>query len=341
MFNEIGPLMIDVGGIELTAEDIELVREPLVGGVILFARNYRDMPQITALCARIRELRGAPLLIAVDQEGGRVQRFGEPFTRIPAMRAFGRLYDTDPPRATSLALETGRLLASELSAAGVDFSFTPVLDLDRGACDAIGERAFHRDPGAVSNLATRLVRGLRQGGMAAVAKHYPGHGGVTVDSHFGLPVDTRDAATILGEDIEPFRQLIRAGVDGVMPAHVVYEKLDPEPAGFSRFWLKTQLREELNFDGAVFSDDLSMRAAHASGDALERVSAAADAGCDMLLLCNDRDAVKTVLSSYRGPTASADRQRRLRAMQSRAVDTDNSADRWQTTRDQLAILSEQ
>jgi len=332
--------MIDVGGEELTVEDIEILREPLVGGVILFARNYRDMPQIKALCARIREVREAPVLIAVDQEGGRVQRFGEPFTRIPAMRAFGRLHDADSTRATNLALEMGRLLAGELSAAGVDFSFTPVLDLDRGISDAIGDRAFHRDPGVVSDLATCLVRGLREGGMAAVAKHYPGHGGVTVDSHLGLPVDSRDASMILGEDIEPFRQLIRAGIAGIMPAHVVYKKLDPDPAGFSRYWLRTQLRDELDFDGAIFSDDLSMRAAHASGDALERVSAAADAGCDMLLLCNDRAAVKTVLSGYRDSTASADRQRRLRGMQLRATDADNAAGHWQTTRDQLAILSE-
>ena len=333
--------MIDVDGIELTAEDIEILRGPLVGGVILFARNYRDKTQITALCARIREVSDRPILIAVDREGGRVQRFGEPFTNIPAMRKFGRLYDTDPLGAAELALNTGRLLADELSAVGIDFSFTPVLDLDRGISEAIGDRAFHSDPGVVAVLATSLVKGLRQGGVAAVAKHYPGLGGVVVDPHIGLPIDTRNEATILNEDIEPFRQLIRAGVAGVMPSHVVYQNIDPEPAGFSHFWLKKQLRDELKFDGAIFTDDLSMQATHASGDVVQRVSAAAAAGCDMLLVCNDRAAVKTILSEYRDQYATAARQRRLHSMQSRKMDTDIAAVHWQTTREQLAGLSRQ
>jgi beta-N-acetylhexosaminidase len=336
-----GPMMIDVDGIVLTAEDIEILRDPLVGGVILFARNYRDKAQVTALCARIREVTDRPLLIAVDWEGGRVQRFGEPFTNIPAMQKFGRLYDTDPHAAANLALATGQLLADELSAVGIDFSFTPVLDLDRGISAAIGDRAFHRDPGVVSLLATKLLLGLRDGGVAAVAKHFPGLGGVVVDPHIALPVDTRREATILGEDIEPFRQLIRAGVAGVMPSHVIYQNLDPDPAGFSSFWLKNQLRDELKFDGAIFTDDLSMQATHASGDVVERVSAAAAAGCDMLLLCNDRAAVITVLSDYCDQTATTDRQRRLRGMQSRKMDTDIAANHWQTTREQLALLSRQ
>ncbi len=331
--------MIDVHGLDLTPEDIDILQNPLVGGVILFARNYRDKAQLTRLCARIRQACPRPVLLAVDQEGGRVQRFGAPdFTRIPAMQRYGALYDTNPDAARARAVDTGRLMAAELIEAGVDFSFTPVLDLNYGVSHVIGDRAFHRDPAVVSLLATCLVDGLRQGGMAAVAKHYPGHGGVVVDSHVGLPVDNRDVSTIIDQDLAPFKRLIAAGVAGIMPAHVIYAQADAQAAGFSHYWLQTQLRGELQFDGAIFSDDLSMQAAHAAGGVVERAIAAAEAGCDMLLLCNDRASVKTLLSDYRDTTATPQRQGRLHAMQARPLNTASPPDCWQAIRKQITKL---
>ena len=312
-----GPLMISIYGLELTAEDRNILCHPLIGGVILFARNYYDKAQVTALCTQIRLACPRPLLIAVDQEGGRVQRFGAPFTRIPAMRHFGRLYDSNPDQALSLSVDTGSLLATELCEVGVDFSFAPVLDLDRGLSEVIGDRAFHRDPSVVVALAGAFIKGLRRAGMTAVVKHYPGHGGVVTDSHIDLPIDRRECRVILREDLEPFRQLIGMGVGGVMPAHVAYTDINPLPAGFSSYWLKVLLRDELGFDGAVFSDDLGMRAAHSGGGPIERAVAAATAGCDMLLLCNERDTLKILLSEYRDFTSGPTRQRRLEIMRAR------------------------
>jgi beta-N-acetylhexosaminidase len=286
MMMGIGPVMLDVVGKSLTAEDEARLRHPLVGGVILFARNYESPSQLAALTASIRALRSPPLLISVDHEGGRVQRFRTGFTKIPAMRELGKIWDTHPKRAKHLAQQTGYILAAELRACDVDFSFTPVLDMDYGASGVIGDRAFHSEPQAIAELAHSLLLGLKQGGMPTVGKHFPGHGFVKADSHLEIPLDERSFADIEMADLIPFRQLVNFGLTAVMPAHVIYPKIDPNPAGFSPFWLKKILRGELNFEGCIFSDDLSMEGATVAGGIVQRASAALNAGCDMVLVCN-------------------------------------------------------
>lgn len=278
--------MLDVVGTELSAEDIRRLQHPLVGGVILFKRNYLNNAQLKALTASIHAVRQPPLLIAVDHEGGRVQRFRDGFTQIPPMREFGKIWDTNPKKAKALAMEAGWILAAELRAHGVDFSFTPVLDMDYGDSLVIGDRAFHLNPQAINDLAFALMQGLKKGGMAAVGKHFPGHGFVVADSHVSMPVDDREFDDIAQHDMQPFRMLIDDGIQAIMPAHVIYPKVDDKPAGFSQRWLQKVLRERLGFNGAIFSDDLSMEAATAGGDVTSRALAALQAGCDMVLLCN-------------------------------------------------------
>ncbi|MEP6678409.1 MAG: beta-N-acetylhexosaminidase [Betaproteobacteria bacterium] len=313
-----GPVMLGVEGTTLTPEDRVRLAHPSVGGVILFARNYASPAQVTGLVREIRGLRDPPLLVAVDHEGGRVQRFRDGFSAVPSMRTLGERYDTDRDGALGEARRWGRVIAGELGACGIDFSFTPVLDLDYGESAIIGHRAFHADAAAVAALAAALCAGLHDGGMAAVGKHFPGHGRVAADSHVALPVDARSFDEIAADDLAPFAALIaQDAIDGVMPAHIAYPAVAPEPAGFSPRWLKAILRGALNFDGLVFSDDLEMAGAHGAGDIVARADAAAAAGCDMVLACNDFAAMDDLLARWR-PPANARLAARVERMRRRA-----------------------
>jgi beta-N-acetylhexosaminidase len=312
-----GPVMLDIEGVELTAADRDRLLHPLVGGVILFARHFASNEQLAALTASIHALRTPALLIAVDHEGGRVQRFREGFTAIPPMRTLGAQWDGDRAGGAQEARRLGYVLASELRAHGIDFSFAPVVDLDFGASVVIGDRAFHSDPGAVAELACALRAGLNAGGCAAVAKHFPGHGFVAADSHVDLPVDERPLASLLNQDLLPFAALVRDGLEGVMPAHVIYPAVDRKPAGFSRVWLQDILRGRLQFDGLIFSDDLGMAGAHGAGDIVARADAAFAGGCDMVLTCNDLTAADLLLSRWK-PPAQPHLARRAAAMAGRA-----------------------
>jgi beta-N-acetylhexosaminidase len=316
---KLGPVMVDVSGLELTADDVERLQHPQVGGVILFARNYAAPLQLIQLCHSIREIRKPSLVIAVDHEGGRVQRFRHGFTAIPPMRELGRLYDRDPAQALAAARGCGYVIACELQAHGVDFTFAPVLDVDYGESGVIGDRSLHRDPNIIATLAEALQAGLAQAGMTSVGKHFPGHGWVKADSHTEIPVDERPMAEIAAKDLVPFQRLARAGMGAVMPAHVVYPRVDSKPAGFSAVWLQKVLREKLRFDGLVFSDDLSMEGASTAGGMVARGNAALTAGCDMVLVCNDPRAQDTMLEGLeRRPVAPA-LARRLDRMRGRAI----------------------
>jgi beta-N-acetylhexosaminidase len=336
----LGPLMIDVAGTELTAEDIRVLSHPLVGSVILFSRNYRDVPQVTSLTAAIRAVRTPHLLIAVDHEGGRVQRFREGFTRLPPARALGRRYDEDRREGLALAHSAGWLMAIELRAVGVDFSFAPCVDLDYGVSEIIGDRAFHSDPDAVGALSVAYMAGMREAGMAAVAKHFPGHGAVIADSHVALPVDRRNFVD-LEPDIRPYRLLIENNVAGIMGAHVVFPTVDPLPASLSKRWITGVLRGELGFHGCVFADDLTMAGAAAFGGVIERAELAFAAGCDVLPICNDRQAVKSVLDHFGPDLGSPASQARVVRMRARGEAPINlGADRqWQQTVILIASLS--
>lgn len=293
----LGPIMLDVEGTELNADDIRRLQHPLVGGVILFARNFKSSSQLKALTAAIHAVRQPPLLISVDHEGGRVQRFKDGFTRIPAMRELGKIWDKNRKRAKELAEQTGWVMAVELRAHGIDFSFTPVLDIDFGSSGVIGDRAFHRDTQAIADIAHALMLGLKRGGMQAVGKHFPGHGYVAADSHVAIPVDERSFSQIEQDDIEPFRHMIDTGLPAIMPAHVIYPKVDEKPAGFSKIWLQQVLRRHLGFNGVIFSDDLSMEGAVVAGNVTQRALAALDAGCDMVLVCNRPDLADELIGS--------------------------------------------
>lgn len=340
----LGPVMLDVEGLELSAQERERLRHPQAGGVILFSRNYESAAQLGALVAAIHGLRDPHLLVAVDHEGGRVQRFREGFSRLPAAAAIGVVYDQDPHRARTLAEQAGWLMAAELRATGVDFSFAPVLDLNHGLSGVIGDRAFHSDPQVVTTLAQAWVRGMREAGMAAVGKHFPGHGGVRGDSHLVLPEDNRELRRIASADLVPFARLAQAGLAGIMPAHVRYTRVDDRPAGFSRYWLQTVLRERLGFDGAVFSDDLSMVGAESIGDYPARAQAALEAGCDMVLVCNHPEQAGAVLEALEGREDPVGRVR-LARFHGRGVSGGGRAlqedSRWQSARVALfALLGE-
>lgn len=291
-----GPVMLDIEGTRLTDADRKRLQHPLVGGVILFSRHFESREQLTRLTRQIHRLRKPRLLIAVDHEGGRVQRFREDgFTRLPSMAQLGQCWMEDPMRAMSLATSVGLVLAAELRASGVDLSFTPVLDLDYGVSSVIGDRSFHRDPRVVSMLARALAQGMSMAGMGACGKHFPGHGAVSEDSHHEIPIDSRSLSRILNEDAAPYVWLGDQVIPAVMPAHVIYPKVDPLPAGFSSKWIREILRDRLHYDGVVFSDDLTMEGATVVGGIVERAKAALEAGCDMVLVCNHLDLADQLL----------------------------------------------
>jgi beta-N-acetylhexosaminidase len=313
--------MVDVAGLELTPDDIERLQHPQVGGVILFARNFAAPLQLIQLTHSIRELRTPSLPIAVDHEGGRVQRFRHGFTAIPPMSELGKLWDRDPAQALAAARGCGFVIGSELQAHGVDFSFAPVLDVDYGESSVIGDRSLHSDPHTIAVLAEALQAGLNASGMNSVGKHFPGHGYVRADSHLELPVDDRTLAEITASDLLPFQRLARSGMGGMMPAHVVYPKVDSKAAGFSSVWLQKILREKLGFDGLIFSDDLSMEGASTAGGVMARANAALNAGCDMVLLCNDPRAQDTMLEGLERRPIAPTLLKRLERMRGKAIST--------------------
>jgi beta-N-acetylhexosaminidase len=316
---KLGPAMIDVEGLELTKSDVERLKHPQVGGVILFARNHETPHQLLQLVRAIRKVRTPSPVICVDHEGGRVQRFRTGFTRIPPMATLGALHAKDASEAIGAARAIGFVIGCELQAYGIDFSFAPVLDLDYGESGVIGDRAFHRDAQVVATLAESFQAGLDDAGMASVGKHFPGHGYVRADSHHEVPIDDRSLAQICAEDLVPFVRLAKSGMGGVMPAHVIYPQVDAQPAGFSRKWLQDILRREIGFDGLIFSDDLSMEGAKTAGGVVARAQAALDAGCDMVLLCNDPKSAETMLEGLEKRPIARTLERRIERMRGRAI----------------------
>lgn len=335
----LGPLMVDLEGPELLASERELLRHPLVGSVILFSRNYRDPAQLKALVQELHTLRSPSLVVAVDHEGGRVQRFRDGFSRLPPARRIGHEYDASAARGREIAREMGWLMAAELRAVGVDLSFAPCVDLDFGVSEVIGDRAFHARGAVVAELAVAYMGGMREAGMVATAKHFPGHGAVVADTHHDIAIDRRERID-MDDDLRPYRLMIANGLAGVMMAHVIYPAEDAAPASASDFWIRAILREHLNFQGVVFADDLSMKGAAASGDIVERAERALAAGCDVLPVCNHRPSVEILLKSLkvRDDAASALRRIRLRGRTTFEADVLQSLERWQAARRWLAEL---
>lgn len=307
----LGPLMIDLEGAVLQPIERELLQHPLVGSVIMFARNYENPEQIRQLVADIHAVRNPALIVGVDHEGGRVQRFCEGFSRLPPLRRIGHEHDAAPRAGLALARELGWLMAAELRAVGVDLSFAPCVDLDYGVSEVIGDRALHANPEVVGALAVAYMHGMRAAGMVATAKHFPGHGAVVADSHHALPVDRRTLAD-LDPDIAPYRLLVANGLAGVMVAHVLYPEIDDVPASASKRWIRVYLRNELRFQGVVFADDLSMAGAAAVGGIVERAEKALAAGCDVLPVCNHRDSVIALLDGFQPQVDAAAALRRVR-----------------------------
>ena len=296
----LGPLFIDVSGIELLAEEREKLAHPLVGGIILFSRNYDNPDQLKVLVDSIKAIRNPALLVGVDQEGGRVQRFRDGFTRLPPAREYGDLYDRNQAAGLNASRCAGFLIAAELRRAGVDISFTPVLDIGVVQSTVIGDRAFHHDPVIVAELARAHIDGMNKGGMKATGKHFPGHGSVAQDSHICLPRDDRPWREIDQCDLVPYRALSKV-LHGVMTAHVSYPNVDDQLPTYSSYWLRIVLRDRVGFTGVIFSDDLSMEGAKTKGDPMQRVSCSLAAGCDMALICNNLGAVDLVLSKMEVP----------------------------------------
>ncbi len=339
----LGPLMIDLEGPVLTSAERELLSHPLICGVILFARNYVDCDQLCELTRTIRAVREPALLIAVDQEGGRVQRFRNGFVELPSLGALGLTYDMDEQAGLALATDCAWLMAIELRRAGVDFSFAPVLDLRTQRSTVIGDRAFHRDPSKVARLARAYREGLHSAGMAAVGKHFPGHGTVAADSHLALPVDEREWFDLDRSDLLPFRALVGQNIEGLMMAHVVYPAVDAAAAGYSSRWIRGILRREMGFEGAVFSDDLSMVGAEGVGGFTERAQLALTAGCDVLLVCNHRQGVVEILDTLDANTPFPGTQARLLRMRARGPTPDFpalvSGERWRATVERIVALN--
>jgi beta-N-acetylhexosaminidase len=332
--------MLDIEGLVLTDEERERLLHPVAGGVILFSRNFESPEQVKALIADIHQLRSPALLVAVDQERGRVQRFREGFSQLPAAAGFGELYEQHPQKATDAAHHIGWLMAAELRSVGIDFSFAPVLDLQTVISEVIGDRAFSVDPFVIGKLAFSWAAGARGAGMPSVGKHFPGHGCVAVDSHLDLPIDTRSFSEIWNHDLLPFRHMVDNHLEGLMPAHVVYPSVDDKPAGYSAYWIQEVLRQRMGFSGVVFSDDLSMVAADVGGSYAERADLALQAGCDMVLVCNNPEGAVEVLDAlqdYCDPVS----QVRLAHMhgQGKLSGTDIREDpRWLRAMDYLNLL---
>jgi len=328
----IGALMLDIAGTELTQEDIELLQAPQVGGMILFSRNIESPTQVRALTDHMRQIR-SDILIAVDQEGGRVQRLKRGFTLLPPMGKFGELYLTQPEKALTLVEQCGWLMAIEVLAVGIDFSFAPVLDLN-AISDVIGDRAFAKNIQDIVPLASAFMEGMQRAGMATTGKHFPGHGSVKADSHIAAAIDTREYQDIYNTDMQSFIKL-QSQLDALMPAHVIYESVDQNPAGFSPYWIQKVLRQELKFDGVLFSDDLSMQAACVVGGADARIRAALNAGCDMGLVCNNRESACIALAGIEN--LALPNQERLERMRGKIPqihigESLDLGDEWQTVK---------
>lgn len=338
MTQTIGSLVIDLQDKELSPEERELVAHPLVGGVILFTRNYETPKQLTALCQALKKARSAPLLIMVDQEGGRVQRFIEEFTRLPRMGVFGKLYQKNAANACKLAHDCAWLMASELLSVGVDLSLAPVLDLNKGVSTVIGERAFHADPAIVIDLATAFIQGMKEAGMAATGKHFPGHGTVSLDSHVAMPVDNRTFSDIATDDLIPFTTMIKSGINAIMAAHIIFPQVDKLPVGYSPHWLQVVLRKQLGFTGTIFSDDLTMEGANISANYADRVEAAREAGCDFALVCNNRSGVVQVLDTLVTEKHLLS-QEKWRPLLGKLSGHYRETERWQTMHDLLQQLN--
>jgi len=338
----LGPLMVDLEATTISEIEKKLLLRPEVGGVILFTRNFESVEQITALVAEIKKLKSPKLLVAVDHEGGRVQRFREGFSRIPAAACYAKHAKDDLPKARLLAENAGWLMAVELRACGIDFSFAPVLDLAHGLSGVIGDRAFHSKPATVATLAYAFMHGMNKAGMQAVGKHFPGHGGVVEDSHVAMPVDHRELEALLSSDIIPFASMIENKLAAIMPAHVIYDKVDDKPAGYSSFWIEDILRQRFDFQGVIFSDDLSMEAAGVAGGFGERADAALKAGCDMALVCNHLDgAIEAAdyIKGYSNPTSQL-RLVRMHGEHDISWAQLKQNEHWQQVSTQLSVLND-
>ncbi len=337
-----GPVMFDIAGLTLSAEDRERLLHPAAGGIILFAENFESKEQLTKLVQAIKSVRDPALIVAVDQEGGRVQRFKDGFAKLPPARAYGTAFDESMNLGRDLAWVGGWAMASELRSTGVDISFAPVLDVDLANSSVIGDRSFHSDPGAVTVLASSFVDGMAHAGMVATGKHFPGHGGVTADSHEELPIETRDRKVLELCDLRPFESLIRTDrLAAIMTAHVKYERVDEHAPTFSSKWLKDELRERLGFKGIVFSDDLHMQGAATVGSPVQRAQAALDAGCDVPLICRDKAAADQILDHVaKAGGALADPMAGLAAGSARIhpKDDPDMSDAWDRALEALALL---